>query len=88
MVLVVSEGATFHVFANNTVVSEAVGGKRMTSPPVGVVVGFGLEPSEPPGREGLGGRLAGAPWSEEGSRCLPNDSVEEGLVAAVHAAMA
>jgi hypothetical protein len=33
-------GATFHVFANNTVVSEAVGGKRMTSPPVGVVVGI------------------------------------------------
>jgi hypothetical protein len=46
------------VFANGTVISAAVGGKRMTNPQSGSQWGFGLEPSEPPGREGLGGRLA------------------------------
>lgn len=48
------------VFANGTVISAAVGGKRMTNLQSGSQWGFGLEPSESPGREGLDGRLARA----------------------------
>lgn len=48
------------VFANGTVISAAVGGRRMTNPQSGSQWGFGLEPNEPPGREGLGGWRARA----------------------------
>ena len=58
------------MFANGTVISAAVGGKGMTNPQSGSQWGFGLEPSEPPGREGLDGWLARALWTKKGSRCL------------------